>query len=497
MWIRRLPLQQAREANSALGAKPLAGGSIADLTNSPMAKETNIHRYAAGWVCGGLFIATLVLMSPGLVGNDEADMLRQAETGIYNDWHSALLAWVWHWGLLLRPGPLAIHTLEVGIYFLGIHLLASSALAHGHRWAGWAIISASVFPLNWIALAAAGSKDVILTGLMLLCVSALARFGESRSSRAMTVLWVILLSTLAMNVRHNAIFAAFPILAGLVWLLARNLSPLRRLLSALIVGAVLALMLMLASGSVIKSALKVQASNVTAGLFLFDLAGISAKGRLDASQGFLGEHFAATVEKCYDPLAWDPLAIWGKCPEAWAGLFGQRLMEDQGDSERKHALQERWLAAILAHPLAYANHRLAHFTGAVGLSSEPVGQMSWVNIEAGNPSRDGWVFAPILVSLDRAATRQAASPLMAPYIWFLLAVAGLLALRFVPPSMSALTAAAFFSSGLAYGLGYLLIGVASALRYFHWTIAADLMGLVFLAMAIKDSPNLQIRADRR
>src|SRR5205823_2466727 len=135
---------------------------------------------------------------------------------------------------------------------------------------------------------------------------------------------IVLIICLAMEVRHNALFAAFPLLAGLFALAVGDRLPnrLARIAVSSVAGGLAALALFLASDLVAHKAFSVRQSHVIASLYLFDLAGISVQAKVDASDGFLGADFQANLPDCYDPLLFDRYANWGSCGKFWVRLFG-------------------------------------------------------------------------------------------------------------------------------------------------------------------------------
>ena len=88
-------------------------------------------------------------------------------------------------------------------------------------------------------------------------------------------------------------------------------------------------------------------------LQVFDLGGVTYYSGVDAYKGFFGPNFVARNATCYTPRHWD---VYGwmvgerGCPEVY-----ERMKPEFG-----WPLMRRWLEAIVAHPVAYATHRLAH-----------------------------------------------------------------------------------------------------------------------------------------
>jgi hypothetical protein len=446
-------------------------------------------RGALALACLALFAATVLLLFPGRLGPDEADMLRQAEAGLFNDWHAPILSALWSIGIRFEPKSGFVHLVEIALYFLGAFAAAASLWARGGRLAALAVIAFSILPLTWIALTAAGSKDVFLAAVMMCAAAALARFGKSRG--AGSAITLLLAAAIAVNLRQNAIFAVVPLLAAAAWTLTQDrLAPLLCFAASTLAACLLSLAL-LAGGVLAGRTMGVQPSNLAAALFIFDIAGISAQSGEDASGGLLGARFFDTLDDCYEPVYWDPYAAWGRCagtwhalfgqevsehppePDEWAGIFGRAMAGKPADAAIKQRLFRQWLAAIATHPLAYLRHRLAHFRADIGLGGE-LGGMSWVDVSSFD--------SPVVSALDDAANRLAAFPLLMPWAWLALGSLAFLALILAPATPARRMALALLGSGLAYGLGYFLVGVAWSFRYFQWTLFAVVIGLAWASL---------------
>jgi len=133
---------------------------------------------------------------------------------------------------------------------------------------------------------------------------------------------------------------------------------------------------------------------------------------------------------------------------------------------------------VLAHPVAYAEHRLTHFNINIRfLVHDEVERPVMGQI----PPND-WGFRltpnPLLTWLDRGARWSARTPLGWPVWWMALAI-GLLVIAPGLPSRRLVIPLAL--SGLLYGLGYLPASVACELRYHLWTMLAVLIAALITA----------------
>src|SRR5439155_1688848 len=93
-------------------------------------------------------------------------------------------------------------------------------------------------------------------------------------------------------------------------------------------------------------------------------------------------------------------------------------------------------------------------------------------------------------TLDRVVTSLEATPLEWP-IWWIGLATGLLLLAPLLPSRTLITALG--SSSLLYGLGYLVLSIASEMRYHLWTMMAALVAAVLTASDLARLPQLPVR----
>jgi hypothetical protein len=149
-----------------------------------------------------------------------------------------------------------------------------------------------------------------------------------------------------------------------------------------------------------------------------------------------------------------------------------------------------WARAVAAHPIAYAEHRLAHFNRATWfLVPENPDPPAWTQ-SVPNPwnfeVRPNW----LLSSVDAVANGASRTPLGWPIFWIAVAFAVLILCRAAElcGEVAAIAASAF-----CYGTGYLILGVATGMRYHVWTITgaalASVLAAAELALSGKRSGN--------
>jgi hypothetical protein len=227
------------------------------------------------------------------------------------------------------------------------------------------------------------------------------------------------------------------------------------------------------TGPAISALLQAEKTDVELSLIIFDLGGITEHSGVSQFPDMHVPDPVAVNHLCYDPYGWDSYSDWAKkpCP---LGFDPLQALVDDGDFDAK----AWWVRSITAHPIAYLQHRLIHFN----LSS-------WFLV-SGGPDFTAWsqsVPNPwgfrvgdngLLNFITRVTDDAATTPIGWPIFWISIAlaalVAGLIARSRREPI--AIAASAFF-----YGAGYLVVGVATGIRYYIWTfngaaIAAFVIG---------------------
>ena len=331
-------------------------------------------------------LATIALRWPGALTVDSTNQLRQAVSGHFTDWHPPLMAFVWRF---LGSSPEAMFVLQVVTFWTGLALVANAVRS---RWP--LIVGLSPIVLHYLGVI---GKDTLLASVLMLGAGLVAS-GWRR--------WGAVTIIAAGFLRANAGFAIGPLL----------LAGRKRLWTPFLGVAMI--------GLVALSSATVQRTGVERGLPLYDLAGI--------------DHFSeggSFPERCYTPLFWDTLGT-PRCGNAFQQIDRNITAE--------------WLMTIAKHPIAYAQHRIAHFNRSLFFIVPPAQQC----VEAAEMHD-----CPVSIRGD-FLTKNA---FFWPCVWLAVGFALLLG-----PNIGPL-ATGLIWSGLAYGLSYAVVGVASDFRYFLWT----------------------------
>lgn len=406
---------------------------------------------------------------PGFMTWDAIRQYDQALNGDFDDWHPPMMEWLWRrlLGAWLGPAPMLV--LQLALAWGGLALLGLWALRARASWLAVAIVACGFMPFV-LALTGEVLKDCLMAGALLGASGLLAWQDRTDDRRARTALAAggVALLLFASTLRFNAFLATVPLCVALLPAMTRR-TPARLIASILLSAA-----LMLAALPVANRLIGARSSDVSLSLVIFDLGGITKFSGEDAFPKLAVAHPVAANATCYNPERWDTYSWWVDpvCPINFTGV--QTAFRDSHTSPYLF-----WLRAVATHPLAYAEHRLTHFNGAVRLFSRAADERG---VQLESPPND-WGYTlrpgPLVVAIDAAAVWSNGTPLGWPVVWIALAL-GLLALGPALPAWRMVLPLALSSA--AYGLGYGVFGVASELRYHLWTIlAAALAALIAVA----------------
>uniref|UniRef100_UPI0035CA0DA6 hypothetical protein n=1 Tax=uncultured Sphingomonas sp. TaxID=158754 RepID=UPI0035CA0DA6 len=404
---------------------------------------------------GGAIVLVAVLHAavfwPGIMTWDAIRQYGQALSGQYDDWHPPAMNWLWRQLGVFGAGPAPMLALQVALYWSGTLLWVLAAWRRGRPRAAGAIALLALSPIV-LVLVGTVLKDCLFAGALLLASGLLAAWPERRAGRIVAALLLVAAATL----RFNAVPACLPLLllaAPAAWR-----STLPRLGATVLLAAIpLVLALPLAN-----AALHAKRSGVELSLVIYDLGGIGKFSGTDAFPPTGVADPVAVNAACYSPISWDSYAWWGPAPCA---IGFERL---RAPLKTGHGPYGWWASAVLHHPIAYAEHRLAHFDRntrflvrdadlpGLSLASDP------------NPWRYGVAPNTGRSAIAEAANWVLATPLGWPACWLALGV-GLLVLR---PRLDGDPAVAMAWSAMLYGFSYAPLSVASEVRYHFWTMTA-------------------------
>jgi hypothetical protein len=215
---------------------------------------------------------------------------------------------------------------------------------------------------------------------------------------------------------------------------------------------------------------------------LFDLAAIAVRSGDGDATGIDPAGIAALRRgRCVKTYFWDTLGD-GRCADA---------IEDLA-SRPAAAMYLQLAQAALRHPVAYAEHRLAH----VNMTQRWLvgrGLMAGWPPSRSQPNTQGLGDPGPVASWWIEATRPLAdTPLGWPIVWLALAAAALIeALRRTASPLRDLALALLISS-LALEASFIAISIAADLRYHLWPMIAAALGAILLAAEARPARRMLI-----
>lgn len=410
-----------------------------------------------------LLAATMIAAGwPGLAQYDSVEQFRQVLSGRYDDWHPPVMARLWSLLHVLGGGAGPMMALQIALYWLGLGLIAGGLARTDRPRAAVLVLAVGALPgfavWQWAVL-----KDVQMVAAMLAAVGIVGWWRlRGRRVPLVAVAIAILLLGYATLVRANALFATVPLAA---MLLPRGGWPARLLLAFAGIAAIVALTPLIDA-----DLFGAAPSGVRATEPLFDLAAIAVRtGDTDATGIDPAGIAALRRGRCVKTYFWDTLGD-GPCADAIEDLASQPV----------GAMYLQLAYAAIRHPVAYAQHRLAHFNmtqrwlvgrGLMDAWPPSRSQPNTQGLGDPGPLASWWI---------ETTEALADTPLGWPIAWLALAVAALVeALRRAASPLRDL-ALALVISALALEASFIAISIAADLRYHLWPMIAAALGVILL-----------------
>lgn len=301
---------------------------------------------------GSVIAACLVyaLYVPGVMNLDSMDMLCQAATGIYTDWHSPLLSLIWRPLNAMVSGQAAILALTVAVF--------SGALYYFRR-SGLFVLAVLLFPPVFCVIGVIG-KDSAFAAVFVLF---LALIKYNRTSAAFIVFLI------GAAIRLDGIAAMAPALA---FALYRRTD---RVLVGVAAAGVLSIVSVIAVGILNHDLLDAQRRFNFQPTMIWDVTAISLRTGTDlmpqyiqsmgGDMDFLRSNYSPRYS---DRLVWNtPLLVVENAAEV---------------SE----LSRDWAEALFRHPILYLKHRAWTFLFLLGIRAPLPGQIYNTEIIDRQPS---------------------------------------------------------------------------------------------------------------
>jgi len=424
-------------------------------------RAEQVRRFVPYLVLALAFAVLLVFAYPGYSSPDSAQQLGQARAHHYTDGHPPLMAVMWGFIEHVVKGTAGMLLLQASLFLAGLFVLLRRYMAPliASLVAGAILLFPAVLaPMGVIW------KDSQMAGFLMLGVALLA------SSRRGWRITGIVLITLGIAMRHNALVAAFPMFI-LVWPGPANARWIVRV-------ALAGLIWIVVSAIAIKTNEHLADEHERAWSYSVgpaDIAGILANTKTTYSDAELEQILAGTplilhkeiqrtAKRFYDPSMWWPVMNDGD-----AHLFNWPT----NDSERD-AISRAWKEMVRGEKWPWLHHRLRVFRTLLGLhgNNTPIAAPYFfahdVTHDESPPSGPTNVMQRIVVWVSQK------TPLDRPYCYF---VASLLLLPFARRNRHAL---ALLLSGILYELTYLPVTPSVEYRYSHWMVCCCVVAAAIL-----------------
>ena len=425
------------------------------------------------WITAGLvllalgcFTVSVVLLYPGYINSDSQWQLEQARSGQFNNWHPALLSYLWRYLDKTISGTGGLFLFTELLFWSGLVAFLHHTLGSFRKTAAYAVAFLLHIPLM-VSFSQIG-KDAALVAVLMFSVGALAQAERRRSWPALIAAGVALV--LAFGFRHNALFAILPLLLWAAVILRDGLLPPRlgRALAArgrvlMAAGALLAGVIAVHT-AVVVWLIKPTPSYEGQVIYTFDLAGISVLSGESYFPRFMDRGptplTVSDLEKIYLPRDVTPL-LWVP-----PGKRGPGFVWTQ---QEYNTLRGHWVGAIVSQPGAYLTHRARSFLALLNVG---LGESHWPywlpDSEAvargpgGNARLTAWLYH--IVEDARTSFPFKAWP-------YALASLVLVAIALLPGAPAPRAFWALAASVLAYEAGYFLVAPADNFRFSWWVVA--------------------------
>lgn len=382
-----------------------------------------------------------------------------------DDWHPPIMVRLWQQLHPIAPGMRPMFALQLGFYALGFSLVVAG-LAKMGRWRSaiaTAVLALSPLILGWQMVVL---KDAQMVAALICAVGIAAHhYFANRRISVPAAIAVAALLAYATFVRANGFIATIPL--AIFLLPTRN----RPALSAGIAVAATAAVLGL-TPIINHRLLGSEPSDVAKTQPLFDLAAIAAATPASSSPFTLAERLEIARGHCVKDFFWDPLGDPSGCANATRRLISEPAGKLDSELARQATL----------HPIAYVQHRFAHWNSterwlvAPGLpDAAPPVEAEPNSLGLQTPS------SPIAAAWQDVAAAEAATPIGWPIIWTVVALFILLPARRRRDEPVGRLALALLASAIALELSFLAISIASDLRYHLWPMIASPLALILLS----------------
>ncbi|MGZ4959966.1 MAG: hypothetical protein ACXV7J_11970 [Methylomonas sp.] len=339
-------------------------------------------------------------------------------------------------------------------------------------------------------------KDVLMWGVLLTAFGVAGHIKQKHKQSVVvtSLLWAatVLLSWIAILLRHNAIFATIPILGFAVFRIYPKDS-LFGLIRVAIPGAAIAAGLFAVSGAM-NSLMSDRHTHPWIANAAFDTAGVIKRLKDRDRQQALFDRLASAINstgsvepmlKAYTPMYWreifrtKPTTLQLPVHSMVNQIHG---FESLSDSQR-HALKTLWLESILSEPGAWIRHRLAVSEYVLGMVPKETWSPVIMAQEFPTDLEPAYGAHPAATKLQEKIESSLLKLIdywfFQPWPYFVISI-GVFATVLRRSIAANIDILCLTSSGLLYEFSLLLAAPSPDFRYSHYMIFCSLLGLLML-----------------
>lgn len=312
----------------------------------------------------GLFLLQLGLFWPGIPVPDVLGQYNQALSGIYNDHHPAMMAFVWRWFIKIHPGLWSMYLLQLVFLYVGLwFVMKTTELYIDFKKQSWLLLL--IFLIPWwpqvMLYTISIQKDNQFTFGYLMVASILANY-TLFEKRLKLPIFITLASVLVYStaVKYQAKFL-LPLLSMWLGSLAFQTKCFwKKIISGLSLTCVVYAAIFSINAYLVPQS---QKSNSWQYVKLFDLAAISIETNQDLIPDFSKtKHYTfEKIKEKFQPNAVDPYVF-----------AADAILTKNTTPEEQDILCVIWRNAVFEHPFFYLKHRLTNLcyclSGRVGYS---------------------------------------------------------------------------------------------------------------------------------
>jgi len=393
---------------------------------------------------------------PGFMSVDSFDQFAVSKSLDFYDWHPPIMSWVWSVLGFIFPGPSGMLALHIALAWGAVYIWWGN---YKGRTFSWLIFTIPFLP--WVInLAGVLWKDVGMA-FSLFLVSGLA----FRTPTPWKIIFAFVIVFYAINLRYNAIFAAFPILIFLSYKWLKEPSGLK----VFIVSCVVVYLCVFLGGVFNYGVLKAEKTNPSTFMMVDDLAYLSVKN----NKSFLPGIGIDKIKECA-ALEIGQTKLVGRsfCLGTWSS---------KGLSPFSPELKTIWLTKIVENPIDYLRFRMAAFSYLLRKPTDPP-YIAWFFRIGDNTLGLKMIPNGLTLIVERFVESSA---IVAPFFfkpyWWLISSLSLLAMTlFFVKTKTVVAVRSLVMSSIFYILGYIPITPMADFRYIYWSVIATTISFVII-----------------